>query len=76
MVALSQGHSHDLVGGDAQQLVLLLTMESDNEEGDAVIQQRLPRLDKVHLGLDQVQVLDVGVRLEDSLPQLNIKNHY
>jgi len=43
----------------------------NDEEGDAVVGKRLPSLDEVHLGLRQVQVLHVGVGLEDLLPQLN-----
>ena len=70
MVPVRDGHAHDLVGGHPEQLLLLLAVEADDEEGDAEVRQRLPRLDEVHLGLQQVQVLHVGVRLQDLLAEL------
>ena len=72
MIPLGKGHPHDLVRGDSEQFVLLFTVESDNEERDAVVGQRLPSLDEVHLGLQEVQVLDVGVRFQYSLSQLKL----
>ena len=44
-----------------QQLVLLLPVEPDHKQTDAVLRQALPGPHKVHLGLQQVQVLHVGV---------------
>ena len=67
------GHPHEAVEGDAHQLVFLLAVEPDDEERDAVVRQRLPRLDEVHLRLHQVQVLDVGMRFQDFLTQLKWK---
>ena len=67
---MPERHPHDLVGGHPDQLVLLLAVEPHHKEGDTVLGERLPGLDKVHLGLQQVQVLHVGVRLHDFLPQL------
>ena len=70
VVAELDGHPHEAVEGDAHQLVFLLAVEPDDEERDAVVRQRLPGLDEVHLRLHQVQVLDVGVRFQDFLTQL------
>ncbi len=52
------------------QLILLLPVEPDDKEGDSVVRQRLPSLYEVHLGLQQVEVLDVGVGLQYLLPEL------
>ncbi len=70
MISGIESHSHDLVGGHAQQLVLLLAVEPYDKEGDAVVRQRLPGLDEVHLSLNQVQVLDVCVSFQDLLAKL------
>ena len=48
-----------------------LESSPDHEETDPVLRQGLPGLDKVHLGLQQVQVLHVRVGLQDLLAQLN-----
>ena len=48
----------------------LLSVEADDKEGDSVVGQGLPGLDKVHLGLQEVQVFDVGLGLKDPLPEL------
>ena len=45
-------------------------MKLDHKEGDAELGKALPGLDEVHLGLNQVQILHVGVRLENLLPEL------
>ena len=58
------------VEGDADQLLSPLPVELDDKEAGAELGQALPRLDEVHLGLDQVEVLDVGVCLKDLLSQL------
>ena len=58
------------VEGDADQLLSPLPVELDDEEAGAELGQALPGLDEVHLGLDQVEVLDVGVCLKDLLSQL------
>ena len=42
----------------------------DDEVGDSVLGQRLPRLDVVHLRLHQVHVFHVGVRIENSRDNL------
>ena len=66
-VAAAEVHPHEPVEGDAEQLLPLGLEELHHEVGDAELRQRLPRLDVVHLGLDQVAVGDVGVRLQNPL---------
>ena len=53
-----------------QQLFLLLPMEPDDKEADPVLGQALPGSDEVHLCLQQVEVLHIGVGLKDLLTQL------
>ena len=67
-----ESHPHDLVGRHAQQLVLLLAVEPHDEEGDAVVRQRLPGLNEVHLSLHQVQILHVRVGFQDLLTKLKL----
>ncbi len=65
---------HEPVEGHPEQVLLLLPMEPDHEEGHPVVRQRLPGLDEVHLGLKQVQVLHVGVGLQNLVAQLQEKH--
>ncbi len=51
-------HAHDKVG------------LPDHEEADTVFREALPGSDEVHFGLHQVEVLHVGVGLQDLLSQL------
>ena len=53
-----------------QELLLLLPVEPDDKEADPVLGQALPGPDEVHLGLQQVEVLHIGVGLKDLLTQL------
>ena len=39
VVAELDGHPHEAVEGDAEELVLLLAVEPDDEERDAVVRQ-------------------------------------
>ena len=70
VIAELNGHPHQAIEGDAKKLVFLLAVKPNDEEGNAVVRQRLPSLDEVHLRLGQVQVLHVGVRFEDFLAEL------
>ena len=53
-----------------QQLLLLLPVESDDKEADPVLGQALPCPNEVHLCLQQIEVLHIGVGLKDLLTQL------
>ena len=70
MIAGAERHPHDLVAGNAEELLLLLTVEPHHEEGHPIVWEGLPGLDEVHLGLQEVEVLDICVGLEDSLAEL------
>ena len=50
-----------------QQLLLLLSMELDDEEADPVLREALPGTDEVHFGLQQVEILHVSMGLQDLL---------
>ena len=39
-------------------------MKLDYKQCDSVLGQRLPRLYEIHLGLDEIKILDVGVGLQ------------
>lgn len=75
MVSSVDVHPHESVERDAEQLLLLVTHELNNEQRNAKVWQRLPGLDVVHLSLHQRQVLDVGMRLQDTLNQLEQTVH-
>ena len=45
-------------------------MEPDDKEADPILRQALPGSDEVHLCLQQVEVLHIGVGLKDLLTQL------
>lgn len=49
VVAGDKLHPHDLVGRHTEQLLLLLAVKLDDEQGDSVLGQTLPGLDEVHL---------------------------
>ncbi len=70
MISVVEGHPHDFVACNAEELLLLLPVELDHKEGDSIVWERLPGLDEVHLGLEQVQILDVGVSLQNALAEL------
>ena len=73
MIARAEGHPHDLVAGDTEELLLLLAVEPHHKEGHPVVWEGLPRLDEVHLCLQEVEILDIGMGLEDPLAKLQIQ---
>lgn len=64
MIARVDVHLHDPVAGNAQQFLLLVAVKLDHKQRDTKVRQALPRPDVVQLGIDQRQVLHVGVRLQ------------
>jgi hypothetical protein len=70
MISRSHLHAHEPVESHAEQLLLLVAHEFDDEQGNSVFGQRLPGFDVMHFGLNQIQVLDIGVRLQNALHQL------
>jgi hypothetical protein len=72
VISVAEGHPHDLVATNTDELFLLLTVEADNKEADPVVWEGLPGLDEVHFGLEEVEVLHIGVGLKDSLAELKL----
>ena len=70
MIAVVQWHPHDPVKSDPQKLLFFLPVKPDNKQRDSVVWQWLPCFDKIHLGLHQVQVFDIGMGFKDLVPQL------
>lgn len=73
MISRPHLHTHESVESHAKQLLLLVAHEFDDEQGNSILRQRLPGFDVVHFGFDQIQVLDVGVRLQNALHQLKLR---
>jgi len=70
VIAGVEVHAHDAVVGHAQQLLLLVSVELDDEESYTEIGQGLPGLDVLHLGLHQGQLLNIGMGLQNPLHRL------
>lgn len=60
------GNKRELLSGCGEHHHLV-THVLDQEEGDAIVRQRLPRTDVLQLGIHQWQVLYIGVGLQDTL---------
>lgn len=76
VVARVDVHLHDAVVRHAQELFLFAVHELDHEQRDSVVGQQLPRLDVVHLSVDQRQVFHVGVGFQYPLRQLKTIAYY
>ena len=70
MISFRKCHPHDPVGAYSKQFIFLLAMEPHHEQTDSVFRQRLPSTNEIHFWFEQIEILDVGVRLEDLLTQL------
>ena len=70
MISFRKCHPHDPVGAYSKQFIFLLAMEPHHEQTDSVFRQRLPSTNKIHFWFQQIEILDVSVRLEDLLTQL------
>ena len=70
MISFRKCHPHNPVGAYSKQFVFLLAMEPHHEQTDSVFRQRLPSTNEIHFWFQQIEILDIGVRLEDLLTQL------